>query len=164
VIQERRLWATGLKFAALKPSGTVMLEPLGMIPYLNPGLKVIDDVGLYDPWIARRRARGAGWRTDALNRYKPDWLILRLREYVRPDDWTVGATSPYYGPSDARVPNYLPVLAPGLSWESSSRFKTRLVSSNLIVLRRSSALTVSKTRLSLPAAGSHAVRSGDARR
>jgi hypothetical protein len=164
VLQERRLWAIGERFAALHPIGTVMLEPMGMIPFENPQLKVIDDVGLHDPWMAKRRAAGPGWRTDALKRYKPEWLILRLREYVSPDDWTVGPTSPYYGPDDARVPNYLPRLAPGLVWKSPQRFTTRLVSSNLVVLHRTPGLTTTETDLLFPAAGSHAARSGDTRR
>jgi hypothetical protein len=36
-----------------------------------------DETGLVTPWIATRRTRGPGWYADALDRYRPDWLVVR---------------------------------------------------------------------------------------
>jgi hypothetical protein len=54
----------------------VMLEPIGMVGFLNP-LIVIDEVGLVSPRVAERRMRGAGWYTDMVGSERPDWLVVR---------------------------------------------------------------------------------------
>ena len=54
----------------------VMLEPIGMVGFLNP-LIVIDEMGLISPRVAQRRMRGAGWYTDIVSAERPDWLVVR---------------------------------------------------------------------------------------
>ena len=132
--QEAQLWRTGQEFATHHPQGSILLEPAGMIPYLNPQLTVYDDVGLLDPWMAARRARGRGWRTDALEHYRPRWLIVRLREYIFPGTWQIGQA--YYGPGDSVLPDYGAVWAPGVTMVRPGIGKTKMVSSNLVILAR----------------------------
>lgn len=55
---------------------SVMLEPIGMVGYLNR-LVVIDEVGLVSPAVSERRKQGAGWMTDTIVRTRPDWLVVR---------------------------------------------------------------------------------------
>ena len=140
VLQEQELWAVGGDLAALHPKGTILLEPAGMIPYQNPGLKVIDDVGLLDPWMAERRKAGNGWRTDAIARYKPDWIVLRLREYVRPERWSIGETMPYYSKADAKLPGYVVVYSPGAKRLGGKAVQISLKSSSLVILKRKAEL------------------------
>lgn len=132
--QEADLWHTGQEFAKHDPQGIVMLEPAGMIPYLNPQLTVVDDVGLTDPWLAKRRAQGEGWRTDAIARYRPRWLVLRLREYLFPKTWELG--HPYYGEADAKVPDYEIRYLPGVEMGEGGTATVRMVSSNLAIFGR----------------------------
>jgi hypothetical protein len=145
LVQEANVWETGAKLAEKSPTGTIMLEPAGMIPYENRQLKVVDDVGLVEPWMADRRARGPGWRTDAIAKFKPNWIIVRMREYVLPNTWAIGRYAPYYGhPSnpESLMPDYGVVMAPGVTIigkpdSSGARVgQAKLVSSNLLVLRR----------------------------
>lgn len=132
--QEGRLWNTGLVMKS-KPNmtGTVLLEPAGMIPYLNRQLNVVDDVGLLDPWMAERRAKGRGWRTDAIARYHPRWIVLRLREFAFPGTWDDG--SAYYNLAEAKPKGYACVYAPDITIVGKIA-KFKLVSSNLVVLKR----------------------------
>jgi len=56
---------------------SVMLEPIGLVGYLCK-LRVIDEVGLVTPAVAKRRAGGEpGWYTDVVRAAKPDWLVVR---------------------------------------------------------------------------------------
>ena len=98
--QEERLWDTGLELRKHHPSGTVFLEPLGMIPYLNPNLRVVDEIGLIEPWVAERRAKGDGWMTDALKRYKPEWLLVRTRFLRFPLRQFTGRSRPFRDEAD----------------------------------------------------------------
>ena len=59
-----------------RPGDKVMLEPIGLIGYSAP-VKVVDEVGLVSPGVARRRLEGPGWYTDVAARERPDWLVLR---------------------------------------------------------------------------------------
>lgn len=137
-VQERQLWSTGLLLAQQHPTGTLLLEPAGIIPYVNPQLKVIDEVGLVDPWMAARRAAGPGWRTDAIERYRPKWVIVRIREYLsQPDSSTqVGKYPPWYGPQDYRPRGYWPVIAQGVEKLDSLHVRVDTRWSNLVVLMR----------------------------
>ncbi len=54
----------------------VMLEPIGMVGFLDP-LIVVDEVGLVSPRVAARRMGGAGWYTDIVDAERPDWLVVR---------------------------------------------------------------------------------------
>ncbi|MEO5616875.1 MAG: hypothetical protein ABIS67_03815 [Candidatus Eisenbacteria bacterium] len=56
---------------------SVMLEPIGLVGYLCK-LRVIDEMGLVTPAVARRRATGEpGWYTDLVRAARPDWLVVR---------------------------------------------------------------------------------------
>ena len=59
-----------------RPGDKVMLEPIGLIGYSAP-LRVVDEVGLVSPRVARRRLEGPGWYADVAARERPDWLVLR---------------------------------------------------------------------------------------
>ncbi len=59
-----------------RPGQTVFLEPIGMIGWACP-LRVVDEVGLVSPEVARRRREGPGWYTDTVARVQPDWLVVR---------------------------------------------------------------------------------------
>lgn len=134
VVQERELWSTGLRLRDYHPTGTVLLEPAGMIPFLSPNLTAKDDVGLVDPWMARRRAAGPGWRTDAIARYRPDWIVVRMREYAFPESLSIG--KPYYGKTDGTLPGYSPVYASSAERIDRARVRINLRSSSLVILRR----------------------------
>jgi hypothetical protein len=134
--REAQLWKFGQILSDHDPTGTILLEPAGMIPYENRQLRAIDDVGLIDPWMAKRRALGAGWRTDAINRYHPQWLVVRMREYIFPGTWTIGPTCPYYGHKDSVLPDFVCIAAPGVIATSPGWAKAKMVSSNLLILMR----------------------------
>ena len=59
-----------------RPGETVMLEPIGMVGFLNP-VRVIDEVGLVSPGVAARRLRGPGWYADIALERRPEWLVVR---------------------------------------------------------------------------------------
>ncbi len=59
-----------------RPGEKVMLEPIGMVGFLNP-LVVVDEVGLVSPRVAQRRLQGAGWYTDIVGSERPQWLVVR---------------------------------------------------------------------------------------
>ncbi len=135
IAQERALWHVGSELAKLHPHGTILLEPAGMIAYQNRGLRVVDDVGLIEPWMANAR-KSDGWRTAAIERYRPDWIVVRVREYLYPNQWRIGSTSPYHSFAESRIPGYGYVMAPGASVDSTRHIKVSLRSSSLLVLRR----------------------------
>lgn len=56
--------------------GTVFLEPIGHIGYATR-LRVIDEVGLVAPEVARLRRRGAGWYGDVIRERRPEYLVVR---------------------------------------------------------------------------------------
>ncbi len=60
-----------------KPGQSVMLEPIGFIGYHCPQLRIIDEVGLIDPEMVAERKSGNGWYERALDKRKPDFLVLR---------------------------------------------------------------------------------------
>ena len=58
--------------------GSIFLEPAGFIGFSAPEMRVIDEVGLITPWVAHRRATGGpGWWSDAMRKYKPDYILVR---------------------------------------------------------------------------------------
>jgi hypothetical protein len=65
--------------AHVTPGQKVMLEPIGIIGWSCP-IRVVDEVGLISPAVARRRMQGPGWFTDTVVRETPDWLVVRRRE------------------------------------------------------------------------------------
>jgi hypothetical protein len=60
----------------VQPGESIMLEPIGMVGFLNP-LRVVDEVGLVSPRVAARRLGGPGWYTDIAGAERPDWLVVR---------------------------------------------------------------------------------------
>ena len=58
------------------PGQSMFLEPIGMIGFRCP-IRVIDEVGLVSPAVAKRRLRGPGWYADVVRAEKPDWLVVR---------------------------------------------------------------------------------------
>ena len=58
------------------PWQKVLLEPIGLIGY-RVKLRVLDEVGLVSPRIAKRRTQGPGWMTDVIAAEQPEWLVLR---------------------------------------------------------------------------------------
>lgn len=80
-----RLHAEGRLFGTIadalqaqsRPGETILLEPIGLIGWRNPGLRVLDEVGLVTPGVAEQRRAGDGWYGRVLERDRPDWLVLR---------------------------------------------------------------------------------------
>jgi arabinofuranosyltransferase len=62
--------------ARARPGELVMLEPIGIVGYFAP-LRVLDEVGLVTPEVARRRLAGPGWYWDLVRDRKPEWLVVR---------------------------------------------------------------------------------------
>jgi hypothetical protein len=62
----------------------VLLEPIGIVGWLAPGLVIRDEVGLVTPWVAQRRKGPPGWYADAVEHYRPDWLVVRASFLERP--------------------------------------------------------------------------------
>lgn len=135
VIQERELWRTGSRMTGFHPTGTVLLEPAGMIPYQNRQLRVIDEVGLVTPEMAKHRSE-PGWRTDAIAKYRPEWVVVRMREYVEPDKWMVGSAPAYRNRAEAHLPGYVARYAPGVRILGEGRASISMQSSNLVVFQR----------------------------
>jgi hypothetical protein len=79
--------------AHAKPGQKVMLEPIGIVGWSCP-LRVVDEVGLVSPAVAKRRLQGAGWFTDTVERERPDWLVVRRRELDN-DEGFAGAGAPF---------------------------------------------------------------------
>jgi hypothetical protein len=77
--------ARTLRADAAGREATVLLEPIGIIGY-GSGLRVLDEVGLVTPWIARERRAGDGWYARVLEREHPDYLVIRR-------DWLEGGVS-----------------------------------------------------------------------
>jgi hypothetical protein len=77
--EENRLFGRSATWLAgqAKPGESVLLEPIGIIGYEVPQLRVIDETGLVTPGIATLRRRGPGWYADAIREHQPDWIVIR---------------------------------------------------------------------------------------
>jgi hypothetical protein len=80
------------------PGEKVLLEPIGFIGYHCP-LRVVDEIGLVSPWVARRRVQGPGWYTDLLQRERPEWLVVR-RTFLKSGEVWAGAGAPFRSPAE----------------------------------------------------------------
>jgi hypothetical protein len=80
--------------AEARPGETVMLEPIGLIGYYNAGLRVVDEVGLVSPQVAKRRLEGPGWYADIVQREGPEWLVVR-RTFLKSGAAWAGAGAPF---------------------------------------------------------------------
>lgn len=58
------------------PWQSVFLEPIGIVGW-DCKLRIIDEVGLVSPHVAKRRLQGPGWMTDVVRGERPDWLVVR---------------------------------------------------------------------------------------
>src|SRR5262249_2803066 len=104
--QDQGIWRLGAQISSNFPPCRILLEPAGIIPYLNPAFSCVDDVGLIDPWMAKCSAEGAGWRTRAIEHYQPDLVVVRQREYLIPDTWKVAKNPPYRNSEEAQLNGY----------------------------------------------------------
>ena len=77
--EEARLFETSAEFLREngRPEETVFAEPIGMIGFHAPQLRIIDEVGLVSPEVVRRRLEGTGWYADIVNRKRPQWIVVR---------------------------------------------------------------------------------------
>jgi len=78
---------------ASHPGETVLLEPIGMIGW-GTKLRIVDEIGLVSPWVAKRRKQGDGWMTDVLLREHPRWLVIR-RGVIQQGEAFAGAGRPF---------------------------------------------------------------------
>jgi hypothetical protein len=73
--------------------GSVFLEPIGHIGYLTK-LRVIDEVGLVSPRVARRRVQGPGWYADVVAAEHPDYLVVR-QGFFQGNESFAGVSAPF---------------------------------------------------------------------
>ena len=66
-----------------RPGESILLEPIGMIGWRNRSLRVIDEMGLISPAVAKRRREGPGWYADIVSEQQPDWLLSRRGVLVK---------------------------------------------------------------------------------
>jgi hypothetical protein len=99
-----------------RPGDTAFLEPIGMIGYECPTLKIVDEIGLVSPEVARRRVQGPGWYTDVVVAQRPDWLVTRRIMMASGEAWA-GVGAPFRSPEEraALLQHYAVVdtVAPG---------------------------------------------------
>jgi len=133
--QDREIWQLGSQIQWHFPPCRILLEPAGIIPYLNPAFSCVDDVGLIDPWMAKCSAEGAGWRTRAIEHYQPDLVVVRQREYLLPDTWKVAKNPPYRNSEEALLSGYQ-MLPLGSVTGREGAFSAKLKSDGLLILRK----------------------------
>jgi len=86
--------ASRFLFEHARPGETVVLEPIGLVGYENPALRVVDEVGLVSPAVTRRRLSGAGWYPEVIARSHADWVVVR-RAVLERGDAFAGAGAPF---------------------------------------------------------------------
>ena len=133
--KDQEIWQLGSQIAWNSAPCRILLEPAGIIPYLNPAFTCVDDVGLIDPWMAKCSAEGAGWRTRAIEHYHPDLIIVRQGEYVFPDAWKVGWNPPYRNSEEAHLTGYQ-LLPLGSITGKAGTFSEKFKSDGLLILRK----------------------------
>ena len=91
----------------------VLLEPIGMVGYFTD-LRVVDEVGLVSPQVARRRTGEPGWYTDVVRAERPDWLVVRSL-VIRKGQIFAGAGGPFRSPEEreALLAGYKPATSFG---------------------------------------------------
>jgi len=94
--------------AAGRPA-SVMLEPIGLIGWTS-GLRVIDEVGLVTPRVARERERGDGWYARVIARERPDYVVIR-RDWLDGGIAWAGRGRPFRSPgqAEATMAGYAPL-------------------------------------------------------
>jgi hypothetical protein len=133
--RDQEMWQLGSQIPWHFPPCRILLEPAGIIPYLNPAFSCVDDVGLIDPWMAKCSAEGPGWRTRAIEHYQPDLLVVRQREYLLPETWKMAKNPPYRNSEEAQLAGYR--LVPlGSVTGTEGTFTAKLKSDGLLILRK----------------------------
>jgi hypothetical protein len=100
-----------------RPGDAVFLEPLGYIGYFS-GLKTYDYPGLSSPEVVRVIRGGARTYPEVIAALRPQWLVLRPFELVRPEFTTHAALDSYdllFVRSAQDDLNGIPLL-PGRRW------------------------------------------------
>jgi hypothetical protein len=70
---------------------SIMLEPIGYIGYYSHASRVYDLGGLVSPDVFRLRRGGrAGWFSEAVERFRPEYVVLRKGEVEENLGWNVG--------------------------------------------------------------------------
>jgi hypothetical protein len=94
-----------------RPGQTVLLEPIGWIGWRNPGLHVVDEVGLVSPDIPSAR-RHTGWYADLVTRIRPEWLVVRTA-FLSSDEAFAGAGQPFRSSDEHKriLADYRPIAA-----------------------------------------------------
>jgi len=92
---ESRMFAVAAEYLVThaEPGQSMFLEPIGMIGFRCP-IRVIDEVGLVSPAVARRRLEGPGWYADVVRAERPTWLVAR-RAFFASGVAFAGAGAPF---------------------------------------------------------------------
>jgi len=106
---------------------TVMLEPIGTVGWRARDKRILDEVGLVSPDVAKRRRQGPGWYADLLESRRPEWLVVRAG-LVRSGEAFTGAGAPFRSPGER-----LRALA---AYDTAAVGDTTAGEENLLVLRR----------------------------
>jgi hypothetical protein len=111
--------------ARATPGESVLLEPIGWIGYRS-GLRVLDEIGLVSPEIARRRVQGSGWYADVVRRAHPDWLVVRA-DVLESGEAFAGAGAPFRSAAerDAVLASYTVALPAPASGGSFAVFRRK---------------------------------------
>ena len=90
---------------------SVMLEPIGIVGWFSE-LRVVDEVGLVTPRIARERRAGDGWYARVLAHEKPTYMVIR-RNWLAGDVAWAGLGAPFVSDAqrDSALADYEPVRA-----------------------------------------------------
>jgi hypothetical protein len=83
------------------PGETVLLEPIGMIGWATK-LRIVDEIGLVSPYVAKRRKQGDGWMTDVLLREHPQWLVTR-RGVLEGGEAFAGRGKPFHDDAERKA-------------------------------------------------------------
>lgn len=78
VRQEARVWDYATDLRQHRLEGVALLEPAGIIPWLNPHLSVVDEIGL----VSGGKRSGPGWYADLIRTHRPRLIVLRTKQYV----------------------------------------------------------------------------------
>jgi hypothetical protein len=113
--------------AKARPGETVMLEPIGTIGWQAREQRILDEVGLVSPDVARRRRQGPGWYADLLASKRPEWLVVRAGLVRRGEAFT-GAGAPFRSLEER--------LAALAEYDTSAVGDTTAGDENFLVLKR----------------------------
>ncbi|MCC6350848.1 MAG: hypothetical protein IT347_14770 [Candidatus Eisenbacteria bacterium] len=110
-----------------RPGETLMLEPIGTIGWRARDLRILDEVGLVSPEVARRRRQGPGWYADLLAAKRPDWLVVRAA-LLRHGEVFTGVGAPFRS-----LPERLEAMA---AYDTAAVADTTAGEDTFVILRR----------------------------